>query len=183
MFMKQKIKNWWLVLIKGILMVLLSFFIFANPVGTLLGLALYIGIVLVVNGILLIVLSISTRTADDQWGWKLAEGILDIIFAIILLSNPVVTAAVFPFALGFWMIFGGILLFAGSFGSKKEGNKNWWVNLLGGILTALAGYIIMSDILTGAIAITFWIGAGFLIFGIVNIAASFKLKAVKDAIE
>lgn len=181
--MKQKIKNWWLILIKGILMIFLAFFIFVNPVGTLLGLALYIGITLMITGLLLIVLSISSRKIDDQWGWKLMEGILDLIFAILFLSNPAITAAVFPFVVGFWMIFGGILLFAGSFGSKKEGDKNWWVNLLGGILTAVAGYIMMSDFLTGSIAITFWIGAGFLVYGIANISVSFRLRTLKNVVK
>lgn len=178
--MKKQMKYWWLVLIKGIILIFLSFFIFGNPAGTLLGLALYIGISLMVTGVLLIITSISNRESDTQWGWNLAGGILDLIFGFILLSNPAVTATVLPFVVGFWMIFYGITLFVGSFGSKKEGDKNWWVNLLGGILTVIVGYIVMSNIITGAIAITFWIGTGFMLFGIVNISIAFKMKRLAN---
>lgn len=174
--MKKQMKYWWLVLINGIIMIVLSFFIFGNPAGTLVGLALYIGISLMVTGVLLIISSLSNRESDTQWGWNLAGGIVDVIFAFILLSNPAVTATVFPFVVGFWMIFYGVTLFVSSFGNKKDGDKNWWVNLVGGILTVIVGYIIMSDIITGAIAITFWIGSGFMLFGIVNIFAAFGMK-------
>ena len=180
--MKEALKYWWLVLIKGIILILLSFFIFSNPVGTLIGLALYIGIALMITGILLIVTSLSNRKADDQWGWKLTEGIVDVFFAFILLSNPAVTAAVFPFVVGFWMIFYGIMLFVGSFSVKKEGDNSWGISLIGGILTVFFGYIIMSDILTGAIAITFWIGAGFMLFGLINISAAFRMKKLNTAV-
>ena len=176
--MKEALKYWWLVLIKGIILVVLSFFIFGHPVSALVGLALYIGISLMVTGVLLVITSLSNRQADDQWGWKLAEGIMDVVFAFILLSNPAITATVFPFVVGFWMIFYGIMLFTGSFGNKKAGDKNWWVNLIGGILNVFVGYIIMNDIIAGAFAITFWIGTGVLIFGVVNISAAFRMKSL-----
>ena len=176
--MKQVMKYWWLVLIKGIILVGLSFFIFGHPVSALVGLALYIGISLMVTGILLVITGLSNRKEDDQWGWKLAEGIMDVVFAFILLSNPAVTATVFPFVVGFWMIFYGIMMFVGSFGNKKDGDKSWWMNLLGGILNVIVGYIIMNDIIAGAFAITFWIGTGILIFGIVNISAAFRMKSL-----
>ena len=45
--MKEALKYWWLVLIKGIILVVLSFFIFGHPVSALVGLALYIGIFII----------------------------------------------------------------------------------------------------------------------------------------
>ena len=103
---------------------------------------------------------------------------MDVVFAFILLSNPAITATVFPFVVGFWMIFYGIMLFTGSFGNKKAGDKNWWVNLIGGILNVFVGYIIMNDVIAGAFAITFWIGFGVLIFGLVNISAALRMKSL-----
>ncbi len=176
--MKQVLKYWWLVLIKGIILVALSFFIFRHPVSALVGLAVYIGISLMVTGILLVITALSNQKSDDQWGWKLAEGILDVVFAFILLSNPAITATVFPFVVGFWMIFYGIMMFVGSFSNKKDGDKNWWMNLLGGILNVFVGYIIMNNLIAGAFAITFWIGSGVLIFGIVNISAVIRMKSL-----
>lgn len=179
--MKEAMKYWWLVLIRGIILIVLSFFIFGHPVSALVGLAIYIGISLMVTGVLLITTALSNRKSDDQWGWTLASGVIDVIFAFILLSNPAITATVFPFVVGFWMIFYGVSLFTGSFSAKKAGDNNWWISLLGGILTVIFGYIIMTDILTGAIAITFWIGAGFLLFGFINLSIAFRMKKLNAA--
>jgi uncharacterized membrane protein HdeD (DUF308 family) len=52
----------------------------------------------------------------------------------------------------------------------------WWLGLISGILTVIVGYFITSNILFGAIAITIWIGIGFLIAGIVNVMLSFRMK-------
>ena len=173
--MKEALKNWWLVLIKGIILVLLSFFVFRHPVSALIGLALYIGISLMVTGVLLIITSLSNRNRE-QWGWQLAEGIIDVLFALILLSNPAVTASVFPFVVGFWIMMYGVILFINSFNLKKDGEKSWWMNLITGILTVIIGYFITSNIVVGAFTITFWIGLGILLLGLFNISIAFRMK-------
>ena len=174
--MKEALKHWRLILIKGIILVILSIIIFRHPVGTLLGLTLYIGIALMLTGLMLIVSALTNRKADDHWGLKLTEGIFDVLFAFILLSNPAITAAVFPFLVGFWMIFYGIMLFTGSFAAKKGGDGSWWINLIGGLLTVIFGYFIMTNLLAGVIVISFLMGAGFMIFGLVNIFMAFSMK-------
>lgn len=169
-------KNWWLVLIKGIILLLLAFYVFQHPVDALVGMALFLGIGLLIGGISLVIVAFSVRKESDNWGWKLAEGILDIIFALVLLSNPAVTAAVFPFIVGFWIIIYGVIIIANSFKNWKEGASNWWMGILGGILGIIAGYFVMTDPLTGAITVTIWIGFGFLILGILSIALAFRLR-------
>ena len=179
--MKDSLKYWWLVLIKGIILIILSYFIFSHPIGAMVGLAIYIGISLLITGALLVIFSISGRKSEDNWGWKLAEGIIDLIFAFVLLSNPAISAAVFPFIVGFWMMVYGVMLFAGSFKAKKDGDKSWFMNLIGGILTVLFGYLITGNILAGAVTITIWISLGVFIFGVLNISTSLKMKKLNDA--
>ena len=180
--MKNKFKHWWMTLIKGIILILLAFFVFRHPIGTLVGLAVYVGVSLLITGILLIISSLSLRKCDDNWGWQLAEGIMDVLFGFVLLSNPGITAAIFPFVVGFWMMIYGVIIFAGSFKAKKEGDDNWWLGLIGGILTVLLGYFITANLLAGAIAITVWLGIGLLVAGIVTIAISMKLRKLNKVI-
>ncbi len=178
--MKKAFKYWWLVLIKGIILILISFFVFRHPVDALVGLTLYIGIGLMVTGILLILTSLANSNRE-QWGWQLAEGIIDVLFAIILLTNPAVTASVFPFVVGFWIMIYGVIIFSNAFSLKKEGEQSWWMNLITGILTVIIGYFITSNIVFGAFTITFWIGFGLLFFGILNISLAFRMKKLNAA--
>lgn len=179
--MKEALKFWWMFLLKGIILILLAFYVFRHPVNALVGLALYIGIATLVTGIILLVATLA-GPRDDAWGWRIAEGIIDILFGLILLSNPALTAAVIPFIVGFWIMFTGIISFVESFRRKREGDSTWWANLLMGILTIFVGYIITSNLFVGTMAITYWIGLGFLIAGIFNIAVSFKLRRVSKAL-
>lgn len=180
--MKETVKNWWLVLIKGIILVILAIFVFRHPVSALVGLALYVGISLLVTGIFLVIAALTNRKSVDNWGWRLAEGLMDILFGFVLLSNPAVTAAVFPFIVGFWIIMYSIMFIADSFNDKKEGASDWWMGLIGGILGVILGFFVTNNPLAGAITVTFWIGLGFLILGIVNIFASLRLKKLKSAL-
>lgn len=180
--MKNAMKYWWLVLLKGIILILLSFFVFGHPVGALVGLALYLGIALMATGFFLIVVAISNRDVDERWGWRLAMGIVDVLFALVLLSNPAVTATVFPFVVGFWIMVYGIMVFSSAFGAKKAGESNWWFSLVIGIVTVILGYIIMTDFLAGTVAITFWLGTGILLFGILNLVVALGLRKLKKAV-
>jgi len=181
--MINKFKHWWMTLLKGIVLILLAFFVFNHPVGMLIGIVMYFSIALLITGILTIIGSVLSSKTDDDWGWKLTGGVIDLLFALILLSNPGITAAILPFILGFWIIVYGVIIFGGSFKAKKEGDDNWWISLLGGVLTIMFGYFIMSDLFAGAVAITIWIGLGLLIFGIINVVVSLKMRKVKIKIE
>ncbi len=181
--MKDQLKYWWLILIKGIILLILSIFVFSHPVSALVGLALYIGISLLLTGTVLIVLAVASRDTLDNWGWRLAEGVIDIIFAIVLLSNPGITATVLPFVVGFWMMVFGVMMFANAFQDKKSGQETWWVGLLGGLMTVLIGYLITNDLLAGAITITYWIGFGFVLAGIINISISMRMRKLNTHLD
>lgn len=174
--MAQEIKNWWIFLLMGIILLVLGIYIFGHPIDALVSLALYIGISLLVTGIFQVALSLSTRKTSENWGWRLAMGIIDILFALVLLSSPGITAAVLPFVVGFWTMVFGTMMIADAFQVKKSGESVWWLGVLGGILTILLGYFIASNLMAGTITITFWMGFGFLVAGIINISKSFRLK-------
>ena len=181
--MKNQLKYWWLILLKGIVFLILSFFVFSHPVSSLVGVALYIGISLLLTGIFMMVMALGSRDTLENWGWRLAEGIIDVIFAIVLLSNPGVTATVLPFVVGFWMMVYGVMMFADAFQVKKSGDQTWWVGILGGLIIVLIGYFITNNLLAGAITITYWIGFGFILAGIINISLSMRMKKLKTSME
>lgn len=178
--MKKIEKYWWLTLIRGIVLIVLAFFTFIHPISALVGLAIYIGIGLLFTGITQTAIAMMTKDSTENWGWVLAGGIFEIVFAFILLSNPLLTATTLPFILGFWVIVYGVMTFANAFPARKAGMSNWWLGLIGGILSVLLGILISNNLLFGAFTITVWIGIALLIAGIVVITEAFVLKALKN---
>ena len=45
------LRKWWLILLQGILMIVLSYFIFDNPAAVLAGISLWFGIIVIMIGI------------------------------------------------------------------------------------------------------------------------------------
>ena len=129
----QLTKNWYMLLIKGLIMILLAILIFMAPAGALLAWALYIGIGLLVTGIVIVYMGFTLRGVSSNWGWKVFEGVIDIFLGFVLLSNPALTASVLPFVIGFWGAFYGIMLFAD--GISEKGDRT--VKIVSGIIIFL----------------------------------------------
>ena len=180
--MKTLNKLWWIALIRGIVLIILAIMVFKHPANAILALAIYISISLMLTGITQIFLSISTKDSDSNWGWSLAGGLIDVLFAFILLSNPVITAATLPWVVGFWIIVYGVMIFVNSFKDKKEGVTNWWLGLIGGLIAVGVGFVLTNNLLVGALSVTYWMGIGFLLAGIVSIAIAFGIKAIQKNI-
>jgi len=171
--MENQIKsNWYMVLIKGIIMILLAFLVFSSPGGALLAYAVYIGIGLLITGFIILYRGISSRKDNTNWGWLVFEGLLDIFLGYVLLANPLVTAAILPFVFGFWAVFYGILLIINSF-SEIE-NKT--MKIISGILMVLIGAMIMRNPIFTGMSIAIWIAVLLLIAGIYNVVISFSLN-------
>ncbi len=98
-------KYWWLALVKAIVLIFLAIFTFRHPFNALVGLGVYISISFLITGIFQTALAITSRDIRPNWCWMLAGGLLDIVFAFVLFSNPAVTAATLPFVVGFWVLF------------------------------------------------------------------------------
>ena len=174
--MENKItSNWYLVLIKGIIMILLSMMVFSRPAGALLAFALYIGIALIATGFTILFHGISLKRANSNtnWGWAVFEGLLDIFLGYVLLTNPLVTAEVLPWMFGFWAVFYGILLIISSFSGDGNGG---WTKMLSGILMIIIGNIIMHNPLFAGMSLVIWVGILLMIAGVFNVIISFSLK-------
>lgn len=171
-------KNWWLVLLKGVILIVLAFIVFGNPVETLLSISIFLGLGFLLSGIVITFLAFAAKNEMDNWGWKLAEGLLDILFGFILIANPEVTAVIFPFLIGFWATFYGILLIVGAFYTVKFS----WTLMISGILTVILGYIVLFNPIVSVITISIWIGITLLVLGISNIVFAFEIKNIQKEV-
>ena len=165
-------KNWYLLLIRGIIMILLAVLIFMSPGDVLLTYVLYIGIGYLFAGLIRIFQGFQAKGHVDSWGSIAMEGVFDIVFGFILIAHPGMTLAVLPFLIGFWGAIYGLSLVVNSF-SEKE-NKG--MKLLAGILTAIFALIIMFNPLLMGMTLVIWVGIMILVAGIFNVVIAFKIK-------
>lgn len=167
-------RNWWAVLIRGILALILGLLmIFVPPIVTLAILIIFLGAYFLVDGIFTIITAISGKTAH-RWA-VLAEGLLSIVFGIIIFAWPMMSALVLLFVIAIWAILTGIAEIAYAGMHWKAGAGKWWL-LVAGIISIILGIIMLAQPGAGALAVVVFIEIYLIIFGITLIGLSMWLK-------
>src|SRR5512139_1627084 len=102
-------RNWWLVVLRGVLAILFGVMAFVWPAITWLTLIIMFGVYAIVDGIVAIVTGL-TRTKDSRRWWVfLLEGLLGIAAGIVALVFPGLATLVLIYIIASWAIITGIL--------------------------------------------------------------------------
>jgi len=176
-------KNWWLSILIGILYIFAGVWVFNTPLASYISLSIIFSVFIFISGILEITFSISNRKKIDSWGWYLAGGILDLIIGILLISNPVMTMAILPFYVGFWLLFRGIMAIGISIQSKSYGISNWGWMLTSGIATIIFSILVLANPIIGGLSIVYMTAMAFIMIGIFRIFLGFYLKRMNKELK
>ncbi len=176
----MKIQNsWWLVLAAGLIFILIGAFALISPLNAYLMMVQYSGITLLVNGVLLILVSFSSKGSLREKEWMVTESILDFIFGAILLFNPFLSFIAFPFLIGSWIMGKGFLQMVASF-TIRSTSKGWLFVLATGVIGIVFGILIMYNPLVKASGITVFIGGFGVIIGAVYVFDAFRYRKLED---
>lgn len=175
---KKLFKNWWLLLIAGILFVILGISYIFAPGAALLTTGVFIGLMILISGIAIVSYAISL-SGTEGWGWRLIEGIVDIFLGTLILWNPFASAMLIPIAIGIWAIVRGIIQLVDSFSYRKAKVNDWWGFLLLGVLAIIFGIIVLGNLAVSAIFTGWMIGIILLSIGIAGIYYSIKIHKIR----
>ena len=168
-------KNWWVLLLKGILLVIFGILSFMNPGITLATLVLWFAIFMMIDGVFSIFAVVSNwKTEEDKW-LLLAEGTLGLILGFLVYRSPGTFLSFIAFVISFWAIFSGISRIAMAIQLRKEIEGEGWL-ILSGVLSVIFGIVVFAQPGIG-ITTLMWIMATFAILvGILLIVLSLKLR-------
>ena len=107
---------------------------------------------------------------------RLAEGLIDIVFGFFLLAHPEVDDYVIPSLIGFWVVFYGVLILAGSFNFEKIAETKRKITLVVGIVTIILGFVISFNLDYPFLSNAILIGIPVLIIGLANLFFASNLK-------
>jgi uncharacterized membrane protein HdeD (DUF308 family) len=93
-------------------------------------------------------------------------------------ANPISMAGAIMMFLAVWLVFAGIYRIIFAIRVRQE-IKGEWLIALSGVLSIVLGVMFVISPLTGLFITALWIGAGALIYGVLQIVAAFKLRALK----
>lgn len=168
-------KNWWILLLKGLLLVIFGILSFMNPGITLATLVLWFAIFMMIDGLFSIFgVVINWKTEEDKW-LLLAEGALGLVLGFLVYRSPDTFLSFIAFVISFWAIFSGISRIAMAIQLRKEIEGEGWL-ILSGVLSVIFGILVFAQPAIG-IATLMWIMATFAILvGVLLIVLSLKLR-------
>jgi uncharacterized membrane protein HdeD (DUF308 family) len=98
-----KIPNFWLQIVSAVLAVVIGSLFVRNPGAGVSNLTLLLIVFFMVEGMSKVVFSLSVRLLP-KWGWVLASGVLGILIALYLLSNPTLSLVTLGLFIGMQLI-------------------------------------------------------------------------------
>lgn len=160
---------------RGIFLVLMGLLCLFNPELSVATLVTILGIMALIVGGFILLTEYRRKQLTDNYSYRVMEGIFNVIVGLILVANPVGTAAVLLTLLGVLLLLMGILQLYGS-AQQPKGHPAKTLMLAGGLLTAILGVLIISDPFGSAAALIILIGIGLLISGGVTIWLGLRLR-------
>lgn len=177
-YFEKGLKYWWLLLLSGILFVLLALYIFREPLASYVALSVLFAAAFLVSGIFETIYAVSSRKYDDGWAWSLFGGIIHIVFAVFLISFPVLTATVLPVFVGSVILVRSVLAAFHAFNVKKAGIEGWGWVLFSAVIGILLAVMMLVNPVFGGFTIVMYTAISFFMLGIVQIVLSLRVRRI-----
>ncbi len=173
-------KNWWLLAVKGALLLIMGVYILFNAEVALAALVFYLGLLALLAGVAEVALAVLNRD-NPQWTGYLLEGLLDVGIGVLLLAKPGVVELV-PIMLGIWIVGSGVLLMVRTLRTRHEGGAYWsnWIVL--SVLLVLLGLWLIFDPTGTLVSVTWLLGIVMFAFGLLVVIFAFRLRGTNKAI-
>jgi len=166
----------------GVVFLVIGILAFTRPLSSYVKLAKYTGAGLLLNGILLQAVIVVNRKYPRESSWMQAESVLDFLFALLLLFNPLLSFILLPYLIGVWILLVGSLKVLAAMYLRRV-VRGWKFILLVGILSMIFGIGLLSSSFARAEGITILIGVFASNMGILYILDAFYYRKREDTLD
>jgi uncharacterized membrane protein HdeD (DUF308 family) len=175
-------RTWWALLLRGIIAVIFGIFALTHPALSLQSLALVFGVYALADGVGGIVTAVTGRNERKQWLLLLVWSLVSAGVGLVTLLAPGITTVVLLFCIAMWMIVTGVLEIITALSIRKEIEGEW--RLIGsGLISVIAGIVLLSRPLAGAVAFIWLIGIYTIAFGVLLIILAFEVRTLRNRVK
>jgi len=173
----QPVRNWWIAVLRGVLGILFGFLVFAYPRTAIQVFVYLFGAYALLDGVVALALSFDVSRGR---GWLLLSGIAGIAAGILTFIYPSATAVALVYIVAAWAIITGIFEIAAAFEWRQVLSDMWMLGLAG-VLSIILGVLLFSYPGQGLLAWAWLIGIYAIVYGVLYIAAAFRLKSFQPS--
>src|SRR6516165_9821634 len=169
-------RQWWLLLLRGIVAIAFGVLTFMRPGITLQALVWLFGIYVFIDGLLGAWLAVQGRKEVEDWWVLLLWGLLGIGIGILAFVKPDLTALALLFYIALWAIATGVLEIVAAVRLRKVISGELWL-ILAGIVSVAFGVWLVARPEAGALAVLWAIGIYAIVFGVLVVLFAFKIRS------
>jgi uncharacterized membrane protein HdeD (DUF308 family) len=175
-------RNWWILLLRGIVAILFGILALSLPLLTLGTLVLLFGVYALVDGVVSLFGALAGwQHRENRWLLFL-EGLIGLGAGFVTLRSPVITAVVLIFFMAAWALATGVVRIIGAIRLRREISGEFWL-ALSGIASVAFAFFVMLRPAAGALAMIWVIGWYALFMGATLVALSFKIRSLRRRTE
>ncbi len=109
-----------------------------------------------------------------RWGWCLAVGVLLVVLGLIAIGSAAVATLATMLVIGWLLAAGGVAMVAHAFAVK--GWSGFFIDLVGGLLYAAVGLLVVANPVESAVTLTLVIAALLVVGGVFRIGLFFSAR-------
>ena len=172
----QLVGRWWLSIIVGLVALCAGFVVLINPVSSYYAVAMWLGIAVLLSGVITLVQFFTTDNGLVRNGWVIVAAIADIIIGVLLMFNMLITVTIMPILFGIWLLCRGFVgILQGIDLRSLHLPNSGWVIFGSIIMLAVAMAVLLMPESLGIELVILFIAVAFLSYGFSSIALGLRL--------
>ena len=153
-----------------------------KPETTLHAISYFVGIVLIIWGIIPVISFFSNKEKENYLEFSFICGVFALIFGIIVMLNPNIIGSIIPLLTGIWMIINGITKLFYAMNINKESNAT--TSIIISLIILVCGLLLVFNPFGGAVMLTKLIGIFIIVYSILDLLECYTLnKTVKKVVK
>lgn len=172
-------ERWWVVLIRGLLILAAGIGTLVYPGLTLLMLVIFIGVGALLDGLTCVFMGFGGGGEGRPWWEMILLGLVGVGFGIATLVWPGLTELLLLSLIAGWAIARGIMEIIVAIRLRKVIDNEWMMGL-SGLLSIGFGAMLIARPGAGALAMAMVIGIFMIVIGTAAIGLSFRLRSLKN---
>ena len=167
--------NWWALALRGAAGIIAGVLAWLLPEATLFGLTVLFGAYALIDGILSFIVAFRAARHHARWWPLLLEGIAGVGVGLGTIARPAITLVALLYVIGAWAVITGVLeILAGV--RLRRSMTDEWLLVLTGITSVGFGVLLFVAPGPGSVVLASWIGIYLVVFGILMLALSLRLR-------
>lgn len=176
--LNELVRNWWVVLLRGLIAILFGVMALLWPGVTLLTLVVLFGAFALLDGVTSVVMAVIGREGSRPWWSMVLTGLAGLAAGIAALTWPGLTLLALLMIIGVWAIVRGVFEIVAAVRLRQEIEHEWLLGLTGA-LSIIFGVILVTQPAAGGLALIWMIAIYALLAGILLTVLALRLYGLK----